>query len=446
MDSLTLDLLKLASVTAFVLANAFFVATEFALVSMRRSRIEQLVAEGHLGARVVQAAARDLGRYIVGVQLGVTLASLALGWIGEPALAHLLEPLFAPLPHTVALASAHGISATVAFAAITFLHVVFGELVPKSMALQRAEKVALWFAGPMRLLMALFRPCIWALNGAANGTLRLMGLRPAGDLHAIHSVEELQILVRHSRKAGVLDEMESKLVERAFRFPDLTASDVMIPRPDMAALDAAEPADELLDTAARSAHTRLPVYERNMDNIIGILHMQDVFRVLRKPGAAFDVRQLVRPALFVPETTPLDSLLRTFQQNHAQIAVVTDEHGGVAGLVTLDDVVEEIVGEVEEGGAEKKPGIEKTDDGRVLVRGDVRLRELNDHFGWTLQDELADTIAGYVMNRLGRLARVGDTVETSHGVIRVENMERVRIVQVSITPKSAGATVPTGSE
>jgi putative hemolysin len=436
MDTLTMDLLTLLGVVALIFANGFFVATEFALVSVRRSRIEQLVATGNARARSAQAALNDLGRYIAATQVGVTMASLALGWIGEPVVERLLQPLFGWLPAAAAATAKHSVSALLAFCLITFLHVAFGELVPKSVALQRGERIALWVAGPMRLLMALFRPAVWSLNGMANVTLRMFGLQPAGELDAVHSSEELRFIVRQSRRAGVLGEVGSQLVERSLRVLDLNAADVMVPRTDLVALDVTLPVEELLDRAAGSHHQQLPVYEGTLDNIIGFLHVQDVFQHLQRSKEPFDIRKQVRAPLFVPETVRLDDLLRSFRQGHRRVAVVTDEHGGVAGLVTLDDVVEEVFGEVPEATKVHSPDIQELPDGRLRVRGDVRLRELNDRFGWALEAGQADTIAGYVMDRLDRLPRVGENVETPHGIVTVETMERQRIVQVAITRKA----------
>ncbi|MCX6901807.1 MAG: hemolysin family protein [Verrucomicrobia bacterium] len=435
MDSLTWDLLKLLGVAALVLTNAFFVAAEFALVSVRRSRMEELLAAGQTSAKTVLAAMRDLGTYIAGAQVGITMASLGLGWVGEPVLAHMFMPLFSWTTPWVAEATAHTIAVTLAFVLITFLHVVFGEQVPKVVAVQRGEATALWVMPLMRLTVTLMRPLVWGLNGFSNGVVRLLGLEPGSELHGVHSVDELQILVRQSRQAGVIDELEGKLVERAFRVPDLTARDVMVPRTDLVALDGGLPAEELLNRAARSHHQQLPVYERTLDKIIGILHVQDVFRHLRQSKEPLDIRKLVRAPLFVPETVRLDDLLRNFQQRHRRLAVVTDEHGGVAGLVTLDDVVQEVFGKVPEATEVHSPDIQEMPDGRLLVRGDVRLRELNDRFGWNLEDDQADTIAGYVTNHLGRLARPSDTIETPHGIITVEKMTRLRILLVAILPR-----------
>ncbi|MBI5687922.1 MAG: HlyC/CorC family transporter [Verrucomicrobia bacterium] len=436
MDSLTWDIVKLLGVAALVLTNAFFVAAEFALVSVRRSRMEELVAAGHTSAKTVLAAMRNLGTYIAGAQVGITMASLGLGWLGEPALAHLLAPLFSWTSPMLAETAAHTIAVALAFVFITFLHVVFGEQVPKVVAVQRGEATSLWVMPLMRLTVALMRPLVWALNGVSNGVVRLLGLEPESELHGVHSVDELQILVRQSRQAGVIDELEGKLVERAFRVPDLTARDVMVPRTDLIALDGRLPAEELLNRVARSGHQRLPVYDRTLDNIAGILHVRDVFCHLRQSNEPPDIRKLARAPLFVPETVRLDDLLRSFQQQRSQVAVVTDEHGGVAGMVTLDDVVAEVFGEVQEPADARQPSIQEMPDGRLLVRGDVRLRELNDRFGWDLADEQADSIAGYVTNHLGRLAHPGDTVETPQGIITVEKMARLRILLVAILPKT----------
>lgn len=432
---LSATLWKLFAVAALVFANGFFVAAEFALVSIRRTRVEELVAQGVRVAKVVQRAVHDLDRYIAGTQVGITLASLALGWIGEPALAHLIEPFFGWVPLGASKAVAHSIAITLAFATITFLHVVLGELVPKSLALQKPEQTSLWVARPMAFVVVLFQPLIWVLNGFGNMLLRWIGLQAAGEHHGVHSVEELQLLVGQSHEAGVLDDLERQMLQRTFRFSELVVSDVMIPRHDIVAFDVTTPTEELLDKVARSIHTRLPVYEDTIEHIIGFLHVHDLFKHTRQSLSTLDLRKLVRPSLFVPETIHLDALLEQFRQRHTQIAIVVDEHGGTAGLITLEDVIEEVFGELQDTLEAEQPNIQTMPDGRVLVRGDVHLHELNGRLGWNLPEDEADTIAGYVMACLGRTARVGDVVETPHGMIRVENMARLRITQVAFMPK-----------
>jgi CBS domain containing-hemolysin-like protein len=379
-----------------------------------------------------------LSRYIAGVQVGITLAGLASGRFGEPVLAALFDPLFVQLfpPSLMGTEVSTALATGLALLVISYLLVVLSELVPKAIALQYAEQVALVIAKPMHMAVVAFTPLIWSMNALGNGILRLLRLPPPDEGQGAYSVEELHLLIVQSHKAGILEEVERQLMQRSVQFADLRVTDVMIPRVDIVALDIALPEDILLDRMAQTIHTRLPVYERTLDNIIGILHLQDVFKHVRQPKAGGSLRQLVRPALFIPEVMPLDDLLRTFQQQHAQLALVVNEHGSLEGLVTLEDVVEELVGEIHDALEAAQPSIQHTPDGRVLVRGEVRLRELNERFGWNVQDEEVDTIAGYIMKRLERVARVGDMLDTPYGTIRVENMAQVRITQVAISPTS----------
>jgi CBS domain containing-hemolysin-like protein len=430
-------------VLALVLVNAFFVAGEYALVRVRRTRMEALAGQGSGPARAVVHGLDHLGRYVAGAQVGITLAGLASGRFGEPALARVLEPLFgAVLPAVlVGPAAARTIATALTLMLITYLLVVVGELVPKSLTLSHPERAALVLARPMRLCVLLFTPVVWSMNGLGRAVLRLLRLPPADEAGQAPSVDELKLLIVQSHKAGILEDIERRLTQRTFQFADLRAADVMIPRPDMVALDVSVPADELCDRVARSIHTRFPVYEGTTDHIIGTLHLQDLFRRLRTPGALLDVRGLLRPALLVPETLRMEDLLDQLRRHRTQIAVVVDEHGGTAGLVTLEDIVEEVFGELHDALEAEQPDVATADDGRTLIRGDVRLARLHE-LGVRLDDSEADTIAGYVMERLGRVARVGDVVETPSGAIRVENMARLRITQVSLRPADAGSAQP----
>jgi CBS domain containing-hemolysin-like protein len=286
----------------------------------------------------------------------------------------------------------------------------------------------------MQLVVWVFTPVVWSMSALGNSLLRLLRLPPPEAGQGTYSVEELQLLIVQSHQAGILEDIERQLMQRGAQFGDLFVTDVMIPRLDIVAVDLTRPIEDVLDRAAQTIHTRLPAYEGDLDHIIGILHLQDLFKYTRQPQPARPPRSLVRPALFVPETMPLDELLRTFQQHHTQIALVVDEHGIVQGLVTLEDVVEEMFGELHDALEAVQPSIQQTPDGRVLVRGEVRLRELNEWFGEHVQEEDVDTIAGYVMKHLRRTAHVGDTLDTPYGMLRVENMARVRITQVSIVP------------
>jgi magnesium and cobalt exporter, CNNM family len=423
-------------VVALVVVNAFFVAAEYALVRVRRTRMEALAAQGSSLARVVLYGLDHLSRYIAGVQVGITLAGLASGRFGEPVLAALFDPLFVHLfpPSLLGTKVSTALATGLVLLVISYLLVVLSELVPKAITLQYAEQVALLIAKPMHMAVVVFTPLIWSMNALGNGILRLLHLPPPEEGQGAYSVEELHLLIVQSHKAGILEDIERQLMQRSVQFADLRVTDIMIPRVDIVTLDIALPEDTFLDRVAQTIHTRLPVYEGTLDNILGILHLQDVFKYVRQPQAGGGLRQLVRPALFIPEVMPLDDLLRAFQQQHAQLALVVDEHGSLEGLVTLEDVVEELVGEVHDALEAAQPSIQHTSDGRILVRGEVRLRELHERFGWNLQDEEVDTIAGYIMKRLGRVARVGDVLDTPYGIIRVENMAQVRITQVAISP------------
>jgi CBS domain containing-hemolysin-like protein len=441
-DSVSHLVWGLLLVGVLVVVNAFFVAAEYALVRVRRTQMEALAAQGSGLAKVVLHGLNHLSRYIAGVQVGITLAGLASGRFGEPVLTALLSPLLAWLlpPALIRPEVSTAIATGLALLVISYLLVVLSELVPKAIALQYAAQVALLIAKPMRLAVVVLTPLIWSMNALGNAILRLLRLPPAEEGQGAYSVEELHLLIVQSHQAGILEDIERQLMQRSVQFADLRVTDVMIPRVDIVALDLSLPEDDVLDRAAQTIHTRLPVYEDVLDNLVGILHLPDLFKHVRQSPGARDLRQRLRPALFVPEPMPLNDLLRTFQQRQTQIALVVNEHGSVEGLVTLEDIVEELVGEVHDTLEAVQPSIQDTPDGRVLVRGEVRLRELNERLGWDVQDEDVDTIAGYIMKCLGRTARVGDVLETPYGTLRVENMARVRITQVAITP--APTTAP----
>jgi CBS domain containing-hemolysin-like protein len=439
-------------VLIFVLVgvNAFFVAAEYALVRVRRTRMEALAAQGSSLAKVVLHGLDHLSRYIAGVQVGITLAGLALGRFGEPALAALIDPLVTFLfpPALLGLEASTALATGLTLLIITYLLVVLSELVPKAITLQYTNRIALFVAKPMQLAVVTFTPFVWSMNALGNGLLRLLRLPPPEEGQGTYSVEELQLLIVQSHQAGILEDIERRLMQRGAQFGDLRVVDVMIPRLDVVALDLTRQVDELLDQAAQTIHSRLPAYEGDLDHIVGILHLQDLFKYTRQPQPARrDLRTLIRPALFVPEIMPLDELLHTFQQRHTQIAIVVDEHGVMEGLATLEDVVEEVFGELHDTLEAVQPSMQQTPDGRVLIRGEVRLRELNEWLGWNVQDEDVDTIAGYIMKHLQRTARVGDTIDTSYGTLRVENMARVRITQVALlpTPPAENSTVEPGT-
>jgi putative hemolysin len=417
--------LGLIAVVALVLANGFFVATEFAIVAVRRSRLEQLAQEGRAGAAAARDVVGHLDAYIAATQFGITLASLALGWLGEPALAHLIEPPLAALVGSFAPAAAHGVAIGVAFALITGLHIVFGELAPKGLALQRPESTTLFVARPIQLFHAVFKWPITALNAVGNGALRLVGLEPASGHEMVHSVEELRLLVTGMRQAGVVEDAEARIATRAFGFGDLTAGSLMTPRTEMEAVPVTTPLDQLLALAERTRHSRLPVYEGSTDNVLGVLQVRDLFKHRNAPAEAFRLQTIVRPVLMVPESKHADDLLEEMRANRRHIAVVVDEYGGTAGLVTLEDLMEALVGRIEEEPAEGDAAGdgEPEPDGSALLDGLMRLEEFEEIAGVRLDEEVhdeVDTLGGLVPTVLGRFPEVGEEVTVAGRTLRVE--------------------------
>ncbi|MDD2696356.1 MAG: hemolysin family protein [Anaerolineales bacterium] len=432
-NSLFIDLLKLVAVAVLVLANAFFVAAEFSLVSVRRTRVAELIAQGNPRAKWVQTAIENPDRVIAATQLGITIASLGLGWIGEPALAHLIQPVVALFPGAVQSGVSHSLSAGLAFAVITFLHVVVGELAPKSVALQNPEGVSLAVSQPTVWTEMIFKPLIWALNGAGNALLRLVGVEPATGHQLAHSVEELKMLVSASAAGGVVAADESEMLHAIFDLSDLLVRQVMIPRTEIIAVEADAGREEIIQLVTQTTYTKFPVYEDNLDQILGIVHVKDLLRVMQSGDSQdYKARDLVRETMYVPETISVGVLLHQFRDNRQHIAIVLDEYGGTAGLVTLEDLLEEIVGEVSDPFDESAPEIQTMPDGSAMIDGLTLIEEVNDELGLQLQDTNYDTIAGYVLGRLGRIPRLHDVVDGDGVRLRVEAMDGMRIARLSL--------------
>lgn len=432
--SLTTDILKLVAVVVLVLLNSFFVAAEFSLVSVRKTRIAELVAKGDLSAVAVQKALENPDRVIAATQLGITLASLGLGWVGEPALAHLFEPIIALLPGNLRSGVSHSLSAGLAFAVITFLHVVVGELAPKSIALQNPEATSLIVARPTLWSERLFKPAIWLLNGAGTTLLRWVGVRPAAGHELVHSVEELKMLVAASAESGVVAPQEREMLHAVFDFRELLVRQVMIPRTEILAIEADVPLEDIIPLVSQSSYTKFPVYDDNLDRILGILHTKDLLSAMQEPGwETRTARSLVREPIFVPETISVSALLRQFRDNRQHIAIVLDEYGGTAGLVTLEDLLEEIVGEVSGPFDRIAPAIQPLPDGSYLIDGLTLIEDVNASLGLDLSDPSYDTIAGYVLGRLGRIPKIKDTVDNGNVRLQVEAMDGLRIARLRLT-------------
>jgi len=439
-SSVWVDVLKLFAVFLLVLANGFFVAAEFSLVSVRRTRISELAMQGSTGASWVQRAMENPDRVIAATQLGITLASLALGWIGEPALAHLLSPIVEFFPATIQSGVSHSLSAGLAFALITFLHVVVGELMPKSIALQNPERTSMLVARPTVWVERIFKPAIWLLNGSGNILLRLVGIHPASAHELAHSVEELKMLVTASAEGGLVEAEESEMLHAIFDLGDLVVRQVMIPRTEMTGVEADTPLQEIISLVTQSTYTKFPVYEDNLDQILGILHVKDLLRAMQSSDSAnCTARTLSRESIYVPETISVRVLLQQFRANRQHIAIVLDEYGGTAGLVTLEDLLEEIVGEVSDPFDSINPEIQTLSDGSAVIDGLALIEEVNQELGLELQDPNYDTIAGFVLGKLGRIPRTGDVVESDGMRLQVESMDGMRIARITLVPSNRPA-------
>jgi CBS domain containing-hemolysin-like protein len=431
--TLVSDLLRLVAVLILVLANGFFVAAEFSLVSVRRTRISELITQGNRTAGWVKKATDDPDRFIAATQLGITISSLALGWIGEPALGHLLQPIINLFPVGIEDEVSHSLSAGFAFAIITFLHVVVGELAPKSIALQNPERTSLIVAQPTVWTEWIFKPAIWLLNGTGNLLLRVLGIQPARSHEMVLSPNELKMLATASAESGIVKDSEEEMIHAVFDFGDTLVRHVMVPRTEMIAIPAAATTEEMMQVVVENPYTKFPVYEDNLDHVVGIVHLKDLVSVpYDQDQKTYSARDLMREAIFIPETARLDDLLSRFRAKRRHIAIVLDEYGGTAGVVTLEDLLEEIVGEVSDP-FDTEPEIQSLPDGSSSIDGLTLIEEVNEHFNLGLSDPHYDTLAGFILGKLGRLAQVGDVIQTDGVELRVIAMDGLRIARVSLS-------------
>jgi CBS domain containing-hemolysin-like protein len=423
-------LLRLLVALLLVAANGFFVAAEFALVGARRTRIEALARAGNRRARLAEAAIHRLDHYISGTQLGITLASLGLGWVGESTVAAILIQVFAGLPSPANVIAAHSVATVIAFAIMAFLHIVLGELAPKSLALLFPESVSLWTAGPLIVFSRAMWPFIRLLNGAANLMLRTVGLRAPTEMERVHRPEEIEMLLTQSYEHGLLKEEPVEMIRGVFGLSETTAAEVMTPRTDVIALDVLTSVEEAASFILEEGHSRYPVFEDTIDHIVGIVLARDVWRA--QTQGVTELAQVMRPALFVPDTKSLEELLRDMRRERAHMAIVIDEFGGTAGIVTIEDMLEEIVGEISDELDEAAPELDHGPGGEVLFSGGMAIAELNDLLRLQLPNEDYTTVGGFVLGRLGRVARVGDEVRLRGGTLRVLEMDGRRVMRLAL--------------
>jgi CBS domain containing-hemolysin-like protein len=437
--TLAAALWRLAAVLALVLANGFFVAAEFSIVTVRKTRIDQLIAEGHRGARAVRRAVSNPDPFIAATQLGITMASIGLGWIGEPALAAMVQPAMAFLPVGIAEATAHTIAVAIAFAIVTSLHIVLGELAPKTIALDKAEATALIVVKPTELFMKAFWPFIHVLNSTGRAVVRMLGLHSNGGHSMVHSEAELKMLVTASQEAGVLEEQEEQMLHRVFGFADLTAGQVMIPRTELVAVPADLPLRDLMVKFGQGNQTRLPVYRSDLDDVVGMVHVSDVLKALAAGETDVNAGALAREVLTVPITLGADDLLAEMRRRRAREGLVIDEYGGTAGLVTFESLMERIIGEIPgEMGAQTRTTLRA--DSSADIDGLTLVGDINEQFGLHLDEDTYTTIGGYVLGRLGRRARVGDTLDVEGRKMRVESLDGLRVAKVWLSKPAQKAS------
>jgi CBS domain containing-hemolysin-like protein len=434
--------LSLAAVLALVAANGFFVATEFSLVAVRRTRVEQLAASGSANAHSVLDALKHLDSYIAATQLGITMASLALGWIGEPAIGHLIEPLVLALPFLPVEArdtASHAISAAVAFTIITALHIVLGELAPKSLALQRAEATALAVARPIHWFLAIFRLPIFLLNSLGNSVVRAFGIQPAAGHALVQSAEELKLAINASREAGLVSQEEQEVVGRALDFGAWSAHHIMVPRTEIVAVPGTVSVAALVDIIHEHQHSRYPVYDGSIDNIVGIVSAKRLLGVVAEAQTpTFDIREHMYEPLFVPETIRAHGLLTVMKRARSHLAIAVDEYGATAGLVTLRDLITRIAGELPDENETAETEIVWLADGTAVVDGRTLVSEVESQLGTQLGDPEFDTLGGLIFGRLGRRPVVGDSITAGAYQFTVEQVDGVRIARVRISRTTPG--------
>ncbi|MDR3540186.1 MAG: hemolysin family protein [Desulfosporosinus sp.] len=413
--------------------NGFFVAAEFSMVKVRKTRLAELAESGSRRAQTALEVTAKLDAYLSACQLGITLASLGLGWLGEPAVATLIEPLFAGVAGWSTIYT-ETIAVAIAFLFISFLHIVLGELVPKSLAIQKSESIALATARFLKDFYWLFYPVIWALNNVANLVLHIWKIKPANEADLAHSEEELRMLVDVSQKYGYLDKMEGKLLDNVFEFSDRIASEVMIPRQDMVCIFIQDTFEDILSLLKKYGHTRYLLCDGDKDHVLGLVHMMDIFRL--QELEAKDIIQIKRDILVVPEGMPISHLVQKMRSQRTHMAIVVDEFGGSAGLVTIEDMVEELVGEIYDEFELEQASIQKLNENEYVLNGRVLMEEVSELLGIQLEEETVSTIGGYVFSRLGRKPSKGDEIYFDGFNFEVIEVIGFRITKVKVLKKA----------
>ena len=427
---------KLIIALLLVLLNGFFVAAEFSIVKVRYSQIQIKAAEGNKMAKQAELIIKNLDAYLSATQLGITLASLALGWVGESALEHVFHNMFAYFNLDIPATYITTFSVIVSFSIITVMHIVFGELVPKSIAIRKSEATTLFISSPLRFFYFIFKPVIWLMNVISNAFLRLIGIHPVSD-QEIHSTEELQLLVKQSADSGEIEEENYEIIKNAFDFTDHNAKQVMVPRQNIFSIDIEDPKEEILEKIMESGYSRIPVYEDSIDNIIGIFYTKEIIREYIKnlnDLKSFDLRDYLREAFFVVGSKKVSDLLKVFQLKKQHLAIVIDEFGGTEGIITLEDILEELVGEIQDEEDEEEKIVDKVGENVFWVQATQPLEEINEHLPKSLpEDGEYNTLAGFILHELEEIPEENQEFELNNYQFKILKMNNKSVELVQLT-------------
>ena len=420
---------NVALIFLLVLMNGFFVASEFSIVKIRPSRLETLIKEGNERAKNAKAVTEHLDAYLSVTQLGITIASLGIGWIGEPTVIGLFKPVFDlfNLPSQIE----HTLAFLIGFSVITALHIIMGELVPKSLSIQKTEQIVLFVAGPLIFFDKLFFPAVWFMNHVANSILRMIGVEAANEAEEAHNEEEIRLLMEESHKQGYIDKTELTYLDNVFDFNDRHAAEIMVPRIDMICLYVNKSFEENLQIILREKETRYPLCDGDKDHIIGFVHVMDILKAYHDNKSP-DLRRLAREMPVVPATSPVNKVLRMLQKRRTQMALLLDEYGGTAGMVTMEDILEEIVGEIQDEFDEERQEVEEKGDKKYSLDAMMILEQVNDTFELQLDTEYCDTIGGWVYSRIEFPPKVGQQVIEKDAIFTVEELDKRRIIRIGL--------------
>ena len=432
-----MDIFNLILLAVLIALTAFFVATEFAIIRVRSSKVDQLIAEGSSNAKAAKQVISNLDEYLSACQLGITITALGIGWLGEPTLSHLLSPLLDQLGISGALTKV--LSVAISFAVVTFINVVVGELAPKTFAIQKAEKVTLLFVRPLILFYKVTYPFIWLLNSSSRLITGLFGLKPASENELAHSEEELRILLSESYKSGEINQSEFKYVSKIFDFDDRVAKEIMVPRTEVVSIDQEDTVEYILEMVQEERFTRYPVIDGDKDHIIGMVNMKEILTeiVMNNSKEKIDLKQYIRPVIEVIESIPIHDLLLKMQRERIHMAILIDEYGGTAGIVTVEDILEEIVGEIrDEFDDDEIPDVHKINENHYVLDAKVLIEEVNDLLGTNIEQEDVDTIGGWMLTEKFDLAK-GDSITNESFSFKVIDIEHHHIKRIEITKEKS---------